>query len=218
MIVGVIADGNRRWAKSEKLTAQQGHQKGFDALTHEVLPACYDEKTCTGLVIYAFSTENWKRDPFEIHNLMNLYAAMCDTWEETCLEKKIAVRWCGRRDRVPRFLKTKIEILESKTQHFNTFSLYLCLDYGGQDEIERAVKKKGENFLEALEVPEIDLVIRTGGEQRISNFCIWQVAYSEFFFPDYFLPEIKEKDVKDIFSQFLKKDRRKGGNSHITSS
>lgn len=225
MNLGIIADGNRRWAKRENLPAHAGHQKGFDVITTEVLEACLENTNCTALTVYGFSTENWKRSPLEIANLMKIYSQMCDTWEKLFKKNPVQLKWCGRRDRINFILKNKLEKIEKQTENIPeisgkpVFTLYLCLDYGGQDEILRAVELaqkhseisgKLENFEKYLEVPPLDLIIRTGGEQRLSNFCIWQAAYAEFFFLQKFLPELKKNDIQKILEDFSERDRRKG--------
>ncbi len=215
MNLGIIADGNRRWAKSKNLSVDKGHKKGFDVITEEVLEACIENKNCTSLTVYGFSTENWKRSPLEIANLMKIYLEMCSTWEVLFQKNPIKLVWCGRRDRLNVLLKNKLEKIEAETKHVKNFTLYLCLDYGGHDEIERAViaaQNAGDatRFMDFLEVPALDIVVRTGGEKRLSNFCMWQSAYAELFFIDKFLPELLKSDIEKIFFNFEERDRRKG--------
>ena len=218
MNLGIIADGNRRWAKSKNLSVDKGHQKGFEVITNEVLTACIKNETCTALTVYGFSTENWKRSPLEIANLMKIYLEMCNAWEDLFKNTPVKLVWCGRRDRLNSILKNKLEAIEKQTAHVKSFTLYLCLDYGGHDEIQRAIEKAmrageeniSENFTKYLEVPPLDIIVRTGGEQRLSNFCVWQSAYAELFFVDKFLPELLESDVEKILLDFKNRDRRKG--------
>ncbi len=215
MNLGIIADGNRRWAKSKNLSVDKGHQKGFEVITDEVLLACIENKNCTALTVYGFSTENWKRSPLEIANLMKIYLEMCNKWEVLFRKNPVKLVWCGRRDRLNFVLKNKLEKIEKETKNVKTFTLYLCLDYGGHDEIERAVvsaQKAGDvtKFSQYLEVPNLDIIVRTGGEQRLSNFCVWQSAYSEFFFIDKFLPELLKSDIEKILLDFESRDRRRG--------
>ena len=139
MNLGIIADGNRRWARSQDLSVDKGHQKGFEVITNEVLTACRENKNCTALTVYGFSTENWKRSPLEIANLMKIYLEMCNTWEVLFKKNPVKLVWCGRRDRLNTVLKNKLEKIEKETKHVEEFTLYLCLDYGGHDEIKRAV-------------------------------------------------------------------------------
>ena len=113
---------------------------------------------------------------------MNLYEEAFDSWKDDLIKKKIKVIHAGRKNRIPKSLAKKVAKLVDETKNYKKFTLILCLDYGSHDEIKRAVKKCGNNFEKYLEVPSLDLVVRTSGEQRLSNFCLWQVAYSEFIF------------------------------------
>lgn len=211
MIVGLIADGNRRWAKKNSLPASDGHRTGFKKISDIILPSCRENSECTGLVIYGFSTENWKRDPFEIKNLMQIYSEMCDRWEKEFKGENVRLRWCGRRDRLPSFLTKKLRTIEEKTKNNTEFTVYICLDYGSHDEIQRAVEKGGVNFEKFLEVPPLDIIIRSGGEQRLSNFCLHQAAYAELYFEKKFLPEFEKQDIEGILKNFLEREKRKGG-------
>jgi len=209
MNFGIIADGNRRWAKKHGLGTKEGHKRGFGAVKDELFPVLYDNPEFNAMTVYAFSTENWKRSPVEVKYLMDLYADMLDSWLPDLMKKKVRLGHCGRKTRIPAFLKKSILEAEKVTAKNRKFIIYLCLDYGGRDEILRAVKKKG-SIEKNLEVPDLDLIVRTGGEQRLSNFCIWQAAYAEFFFEKKFLPELKKADVKRILKGFVERDRRKG--------
>lgn len=207
---GLIADGNRRWAKSQGLAPFEGHKKGFSVVREIIKPALYDHPDWDTLVVYAFSTENWKRSPLEVANLMSLYQSMAKDWGDELLEKQCRFIHAGRKDRLPKPLVRRLQELESLTQNFTTFRVVLCLDYGSQDEITRAVKMGGDDFVNHLEVPPLDLILRTGGENRLSNFCLWQAAYSEFNFHEKKLPEIEVTDMEKILSDFQARDRRKG--------
>jgi undecaprenyl diphosphate synthase len=217
MIVGFIADGNRRWAKANGFSAKEGHKAGFRAISDEILPACFDHPQCKGLAVYAFSTENWSRSPIEVQNLFALYEEMVEEWREKFREKKIALKWAGKRTRIPSSLKKKIEQLESETKEFaKSFTVYLCLDYGAKDELVRSIKKiqdktiSEKNLETMLEVPPLDLIIRSGGEKRLSNFCLWQSAYAELFFEDDFLPDFTRAKMENIFERFFERERRRG--------
>jgi undecaprenyl diphosphate synthase len=210
MNFGIIADGNRRWARENGVATREGHQKGFWAIKDQLFPVLYEGGEFKALTIYAFSTENWKRSVIEVRYLMKLYADMLDKWLPELLEKGVKVVHAGRKTRIPGFLKKKIKEAEKASKTGRKFTIYLCLDYGGRDEILRAVRKG--SIARNLEVPDLDLVMRTGGENRLSNFCIWQAAYAEFFFVKKFLPEIKKKDVTKVIADFKAKNRRKGGN------
>ncbi len=208
MNFGLISDGNRRWAKKNGFEKKIGHQKGFRAIKDIIFPVLYDSLDFQAFTVYAFSTENWKRSPGEVKYLMELYAQIIDEWLPELIEKKVQVVHAGRKDRIPKFLKEKIEEAEEKTVKNKDFTIYFCLDYGGRDEIVRAADQG--KIEKNLEVPDLDIILRTGGERRISNFCIWQAAYAEFFFLDKFLPEIEKEDVEEVLEDFLGRDRRQG--------
>lgn len=211
MFLGIIADGNRRWAKKNNLTTAQGHNAGFRVISDIVLPACTNHKNITGLVVYAFSTENWKRDIFEINNLFSLFSKMTKEWQQKCQDENIKVTWAGRRDRVPQFLKNELEQLEKTTENNTAFTVFLCIDYGSHDEIKRAIAKGGSHFEEYLEVPMLDCIIRTGGEKRLSGFCLWQAEYAEMIFVPEFLPELTTVRFEELMDEWEKRERRKGG-------
>ncbi len=213
MNIGFIADGNRRWAREKKLPDYMGHDAGFCVLNEIVLTACLQKPECKSLTVYAFSTENWKRSLSEVAHLFQLYQKMIEIWKNRCVIDRIALKWAGRRERIPSILRKKIESLEKKSaQYSDHFTVYICLDYGSHDEILRAVQLKGENFEEALEVPMLDMIIRSGGEQRLSNFCLYQAEYAEFFFEKEYLPDFTVEKMEDIFKAFSERERRRGGN------
>ncbi len=208
MNFGLISDGNRRWAQKNGFDTQIGHQKGFRAIKDVIFPVLYDHSDFDAFTVYAFSTENWKRSPREVKYLMELYSQIIDEWLPELTEKKVRVIHAGRKDRIPSFLRKKIEEAEELTAKNKNFTTYFCLDYGGRDEILRAAEEG--NIAKNLEVPDLDIVLRTGGERRISNFCIWQAAYAEFFFLEKFLPEIEKRDVEVVLNEFLGRERRRG--------
>lgn len=208
MNFGLIADGNRRWAKSQKRNTQEGHQKGVEVIKKEIIPVLKKSLEFHHFTIYAFSTENWKRAPLAVKHLMDLYKKTLSEWLPDLIEQEIKVVHVGRKDRIPSALKKQLETVETETQNYSTFTIYLCIDYGGKDEIIRASQKG--TIKDHLEVPDLDLILRTGGEQRLSNFCIWQAAYAELFFLDKYLPEIKKKDIETILAKFKQRDKREG--------
>ncbi|NCP67100.1 di-trans,poly-cis-decaprenylcistransferase [bacterium] len=207
---GLIADGNRRWAKAEGLPVAQGHKTGFAVVKDVVLPTLYDHSDWSTLVVYGFSTENWKRSPKEVADLMKLYLQMAEEWPADIRAKDIKFIHAGRKDRLPAKLLKKLSDLQEETKSNKKFTLVLCLDYGSQDEISRAVEQGGSAFEKHLEVPPLDLILRTGGEQRLSNFCLWQAAYAELNFHDKKLPALTHSDMETILSEFTQRQRRKG--------
>lgn len=208
---GLIADGNRRWAKKNNLQVKDGHFQGFKSVKDVIFEYLYNKNDkFDTLVVYTFSTENWNRSPLEIKSLMDLFEEVCDTWGKELIEKQTRFIQAGRKDRIPKSLTKKIIDLEEKTKVFKKFTVILCLDYGSHDEIKRAVKKGGENFEKYLEVPNLDLIVRTSGEKRLSNFCLWQAAYSEFIFYNKFLPDMTNDDMDIIVAEYNNRNVRKG--------
>lgn len=207
---GLIADGNRRWAQSKNLPVAEGHQRGFGVVKDVILPSLYDHPDWDTLVVYGFSTENWKRSPKEVADLMKLYLQMAEEWPTEIRKKQIRFSHAGRKDRLPTPLLKKLAALQAETKDYKNFNLVLCLDYGGQDEIERAVDLGGTDFKSYLEVLPLDLIMRSGGEHRLSNFCLWQAAYAEFNFQAKKLPEITTADMTKILKNFGARQRRKG--------
>ena len=206
---GLIADGNRRWAKGQNLPTGRGHEAGFEVIRTVLLPALYDHPDWDRLAIYAFSTENWGRSPSEVKDLMKLFQRL-DKWGEELHQKKIRLVHAGRKDRLPKALLKTINYWEEATAENQAFTVVVCLDYGSQDEITRAVEAGGSNFTAHLEVPPLDLILRTGGEQRLSNFCLWQAAYAEFCFTNTFLPDLNAAEVTQVLEDFAARDKRKG--------
>ena len=210
MNFGIIADGNRRWARSHGLETEKGHRKGFLAVKDEILPVLRDSSDFNAMTVYAFSTENWKRSISEVKYLMKLYKEMLDSWLPDLLKENVRLVHAGRKDRLPGFLTKKLDEAVEISKGNTDFTIYLCLDYGGRDEIERAAKKG--DIAANLEVPDLDVIMRTGGENRLSNFCIWQAAYAEFFFIPECLPELTVEHVEKVVGEFMSRNRRKGGN------
>ena len=209
MNFGIIADGNRRWAKKHGFSTEEGHRRGFWSIKDELFPVLTNSPDFDAMTIYAFSTENWKRSLSEVRYLMKLYGEMLDSWIPEIIKKEARLVHCGRKNRIPAFLRKKLLEAEVVSAKNKKFTIYLCLDYSGRDEILRAAKGKG-GLEKNLEVPDLDIVLRTGGEHRLSNFCIWQAVYAELFFSEKFLPELKASDVKKILQDFAERDRRKG--------
>jgi len=207
---GLIADGNRRWAREHDLAVSAGHNKGFSVVKDVVLPALYNHKDWDTLAVYGFSTENWKRSPKEVADLMALYLKMAEEWPKEIKSKNMRFVHAGRKDRLPGPLLKRLQALQQETKNNTAFTIVLCLDYGSQDEIARAVEAGGTDFVNHLEVPPLDLILRTGGENRLSNFCLHQAAYAEFNFHSKKLPELTEVDMTEILENFADRQRRKG--------
>jgi undecaprenyl diphosphate synthase len=222
--LGFIMDGNRRWAKAQGLPAFEGHKEGHKA-AKRVAEECY-ERGVTYVTLYAFSTENWRRTVDEISYLMKLLAVVVSTREVTYYIKNgIRIRFLGSRDRLePMLLKALIKA-EEATKDLTRGTLGVCLDYGGHQEIVDATKRCVEDGLEPVEItaeaiekrlycadmPPLDMVVRSSGEQRISNFMLWRIAYSEFLFLPKHWPEMTKADVTAIIEEYGRRSRRFGG-------
>jgi len=225
--IAIIMDGNGRWAKKRNLPRTFGHKKGSENLKNITL-VC-NEIGIKALSVYAFSTENWKRPKEEIDYLMDLPSEFEETFKGKFKEEDIRVIFSGRRDRFPVKVQELINRVEEKTKDRQGLILNICFDYGSYTEILEGVKaisesyKKGEIKLEDInedlmnshlytkELPKLDLLIRTSGEERISNFLLWQLAYSELFFAKKHWPAFDRKELFKALDNFQKRNRRFGG-------
>jgi len=219
--VAIIPDGNRRWAKEKKKITYEGHKKGFERLIKITRKA--RELGIKVFTVWAFSTENWKRSTEEISYLMKLYETMLDKYLTEVLRDKIRIVHLGRKDRINKNLKNKIVNIEEKTKNFDKYYLCIALDYGGHDEIIRGINKIRRSqsvisefdFNEYLDTkdlpfPNPDLIIRTGGEQRLSGFLLWQSQYSELVFEKKYLPDYSDEDFENTIKEFSVRQRRFG--------
>ena len=211
--VAIIPDGNRRWAKEKGKNTYEGHKKGFEQLIKITKKArSLGIKVFT---VWAFSTENWKRTKEEVDYLMKLYEVMLDRYLKDALKDKVRIIHLGRKDRINYTLQNKIANIEEKTKKFDKNYLCIALDYGGRDEIDRAVSKGKNDFIQHLDTkdlpfPDPDLIIRTGGEQRLSGFMLWQSQYSELVFEKKYLPDYSEEDFGNTIKEFSERQRRFG--------
>lgn len=227
--LAIIPDGNRRWAKARAWHPWQGHEKAVKNF-RTITDWCRDDPRIAVLTVWCFSTENWKRDPQEVTKLMALLENYIEKERPTMQQKGIRLVHSGRKDRIPPSLAKLIKTVEDETAHFNEFTLHLAVDYGGKDEIVRAIQKflkhdrnneitnKRNNasdpiseHLDHPELPDIDLIIRTSGEQRTSNFFLWQSTYAEWVFPQKHFPDFTIEDLKKAVEDFAKRSRRFGG-------
>ena len=217
--LGIIIDGNRRWAREKGLPALEGHRKGL-AKVKELIKWS-KERGVKILTLFIFSTENWKRTKREVDFLMKLAkSAIADNLKEFRKEG-VKVRMIGQRERLPRFLQETIQNAEELTKNNKKMVLNFALSYGGRAEITEAIKKIIENKIppekinenvvsQSLWTADVDLIIRTGKEQRISNFLIWQAAYSELYFCPKYWPDFTEKDLDEALSDYSQRQRRFG--------
>jgi undecaprenyl diphosphate synthase len=222
--LAVIMDGNRRWAKDNGLPSFEGHRHGYDKMK-EVGQWCID-RGITTLTVYAFSTENWNRDPEEVSYLMDLLYKAVTTEVEEFSKRGIRLRIIGSRERLSEKMVKAIAEAEEKTKDNDKGTLNICLNYGGRLEIVEAVKKIVAQGIPAEEIkettiseniwlagqPDPDLIIRTSGEQRLSGFLTWESVYSEFLFIDKHWPAFSEADLDLAVNDFNNRQRRFGAN------
>ena len=215
--IAFIMDGNGRWATSKGLSRKEGHKAGFDNLV-EILKECkklgLESATC-----YAFSTENWKRPQAEVEFLMKVPIDLYTARKQELLNSEIKVQFVGRRDRIPTATLRAIEDIEQETSMFQPFTAYIAYDYGSKDELVRVLEEarsSNEVITEAyidqkLSVPSIDLLIRTSGEQRLSNFLLWQSAYAELLFVNDYWPDFTPSRLLESIEEYNERSRRYGG-------
>lgn len=225
--VAIIMDGNGRWAKARNMPRAFGHKAGVDALRKVVEAA---PKLGIGtLSVYAFSTENWRRPIEEVDSLFNLLRQFVRSDLERLHKNNVKIRIQGRREGLAPDILQLIDHAEALTKDNNNLNLVICLNYGGQAEIIDVVKaiaqdvqsdklainqidiSKFEEYLLSSNWPNPDLIIRTAGEKRLSNFLLWQSAYSEFVFLDTLWPEFGETDLKNAIEEYMGRTRRFGG-------
>lgn len=224
--VAIILDGNGRWAKSKGMPRNYGHVQG--AKTVEVICEEAYRMGIQYLTVYAFSTENWNRSRDEIDALMGLLRNYMKTCLKTAAKNNMCVRIIGEKTRLDEDIRKRMEQLEEATKHNTGLHFQIAINYGGRDEIVRAVKgvatrvKEGslavheiteELFTDALDthgLPEPDLLIRTCNEQRISNFLLWQLAYTELYFTPVAWPDFSKEELEKAVAAYNKRDRRYG--------
>jgi undecaprenyl diphosphate synthase len=213
-------DGNGRWAKEQGLNRTAGHEEGAKVVRN-ITTHCSNIGV-KYLTLYAFSTENWSRPKLEVDFLMKLLERYFKSELPIYLENNVKFKAIGDRSRFSKKLQDVIANVEEQTKNCTGLTQILALNYGSRDEITRAVKKLNEQNLEVSEenisacldtagIPDVDLLIRTSGEVRISNYLLWQIAYSEMFFTDTYWPEFSANELDDIISDFGKRERRFGG-------
>lgn len=216
--VGIILDGNRRWAKAKGLPTFEGHRAGLSRVREAVIFT--GNRGVRHLVVYAFSTENWKRESAEISYLMDLFLSTIKNELTELGERGARIRFVGQRERFPQKLQQTMSEAETQTAGNTAITLWVCLSYGGRAEITaaaRAAAKEGEitentlsRHLWTAGMPDPDIIIRTGGNQRLSNFLPWQSVYSELFFTETFWPDFSEKEFDAILAEFAERERRHG--------
>ena len=221
--MAIILDGNGRWAAKRGLPVEAGHREGTRALRRTVEAAI--DLGIDSLTVYAFSTENWLRPPAEVDSLMDIFRETIDRELPDLAKQGVRTRFIGRRDRASDQLRARMAALEHETANRNRLNLWIAFDYGGRAELADAARRliasrvSAEEvdedvlavYLYAPDMPDPDLVIRTSGELRISNFLLWQVAYSELVFVETLWPDFGEADLRQAVSEYAGRRRRFGG-------
>ncbi|MEM4271472.1 MAG: polyprenyl diphosphate synthase [Candidatus Pacearchaeota archaeon] len=222
--IAVIPDGNRRWAKEQGFVASKGYSRGGD---YEHLKSLVNEARRLGTKYFSFwgfSTENWARGESEKNEIFKLVLRNIEKFRKDALENNLRFRHIGRKDRLPENILSELEKLEKETEKFSDFNVLLCLDYGGRDEIVRAVRKiisekislseinekKFSSYLDTKDIPDVDLIIRTAGEKRLSGFMPFQSTYSELYFSEKFFPEFGADDLRKAIEEYGKRKRNFG--------
>lgn len=217
--IAIIMDGNGRWAKGKNRPRVFGHKAGADTL-RKIVKYCGNIGV-KYLTVYAFSTENWKRSQEEVSALMTLFKTYINSEKKMLLENKVRFMVSGREEGVSESLLKAIRELEKETSKDYKMTLNIAFNYGGRAEIIDAIKKSKEmgeeiteeNFSKFLynDIPDPELIIRTSGEFRISNFLLWQLAYSEIYITDVYWPDFDEKELDKAIESYNKRERRFGG-------
>jgi undecaprenyl diphosphate synthase len=220
--VAIIMDGNGRWAKSRGLPRIAGHRAGTENL-RRIIEACI-EFGIHYLTIYAFSTENWGRPPEEVQGLMRLFEDVIDRELQELYDQGVQLRHIGRLDRLRPAFREKVVKAIDYTRNNKRLVLYVAFNYGGRDEIVHAIQQMVHDGVKAEDVndelvsrylftagaPDPDLIIRTSGELRGSNFLIWQGAYSEWYFPSTYWPDFDKEELRRALLEFSQRERRYG--------
>jgi undecaprenyl diphosphate synthase len=221
--VAIIMDGNARWARRRRLPIAAGHRAGTRAVRRTV-EAAIDLGVET-LTLYAFSTENWSRPREEVDLLMEIFGETIERELPDLVRQGVRVRFLGRRDRTPDDVRERMHALEEETRHNERLSLWIAFDYGGRDELVRAARRLVESGIDPREVdenafaaqlydpelPDPDLLIRTSGELRISNFLLWQLAYAELVFVETLWPDFGREQLLEALQLYAGRRRRFGG-------
>ena len=224
--IAIIMDGNRGWAKNHMLPSAVGHQKGVESLKNTM--RSFDKFGIKYLTVYAFSTENWNRKKEEVDFLMNLLAKTLTDELDEMHKENVKIKFVGNIEKLGPKLIEILKNAENKTKNNTGVNLQIAFNYGARDEIVNAVKKIAQKALDGeikigeideklvsqnlytAKIPDPDLLIRTGGEKRISNYLLWQIAYSEVYVTEKFWPEFDENALTEAILEFEKRNRRYG--------
>ena len=223
--VAIVMDGNGRWADLHNKTRMEGHKAGTEAL-RRTIKACVKQHV-KYLSVYAFSTENWKRPEKEVSFLMTFFKTLLDRESKELHKEGVKLSVLGDKSKLSSTLKNAIDSTESLTKCNTVLHVNLMINYGGRDEIVRGIKKMIQNHpnldsqsinpemvaqhLDTAGIPDPDIFIRTSSEYRLSNFMLWQLAYTEMFFLDILWPDFSENHLKEVIIEYGRRDRRYGG-------
>ena len=225
--IALVMDGNGRWATPQGLPRTEGHKRG-EAVLMDMVDECL-ELGVDVLSAYAFSTENWRRSADEVRFLMGFNRDVLRRRRDELDAKGVRVRWAGRRPRLWRSVISELEKAEVQTKDNTRMTLVMCVNYGGRAELTDAARaiagdvaagklkprevneKVVESYLDEPGLPDVDLFLRPSGEQRISNFLLWQSAYAEMVYQDVLFPDYTRADLKDAVYEYVRRDRRFGG-------
>lgn len=224
--LGIIVDGNGRWAKKRGLSRSEGHKAGAEALKNIILYLSREKKV-KYLSLYVFSTENFARPKEEVNYLMELFLKWFKTVKKEYRHENIKVLFSGNRDLLDTKIVNAMNDLEKETMNNDGLIVNFCLSYGGRNELVDATKKIAQKVLDGelsisqidevtiadnlyQQLPDIDFLIRTSGENRVSNFMLWQISYAEFYFPKVLFPDFDIEELNKAFVEFENRDRRFG--------
>ncbi|HDN97930.1 MAG: isoprenyl transferase [Candidatus Omnitrophota bacterium] len=219
--IGIIMDGNGRWAQKRNLPRYYGHKRGIESVRRVVKAA--KKYGIKYLTLYSFSTENWKRPKEEVEFLFKLMEERLKKEGEKLNKQNVRVRFIGNREQLPKKLQKIMEDVEELTKNNDGLNLTFAINYGGREEILQAIKKlkkedlkdlNEENFKKYLytkDLPDPDIIVRTAGEKRLSNFLLWQSSYSEFYFTKTLWPDFSEEDFLKVLADYQRRKRKFGG-------
>ena len=226
--LALIMDGNRRWARANKLDTLMGHDKGASTLKNIVRAVA--EQGIPFLSVFAFSTENWRRSPEEVAGLLQLMRKFLMSQTQSLVNENVRLVIIGDRTAFDKGFLELFEMCEAASAHCNGLVLTVAINYGGQQDLVHAVGEAQKQFpgeeissdmlkscMMTSHLPPVDLLIRTGGEKRVSNFLLWDLSYCEFYFSDKLWPDFSDEDLKHAFADFYHRIRRFGGDVSSTS-
>ena len=226
--LALIMDGNRRWARANKLDTLMGHDKGASTLKNIVRAVA--EQSIPFLSVFAFSTENWRRSPEEVAGLLQLMRKFLMSQTQSLVNENVRLVIIGDRTAFDKGFVELFEMCEAASDHCTGLVLTVAINYGGQQDLVHAVGEAQKQFpseeissdmlkscMMTSHLPPVDLLIRTGGEKRVSNFLLWDLSYCEFYFSDKLWPDFSDEDLKHAFADFFHRTRRFGGDVSSTS-